>query len=246
MLKKFLENQNDQYVFWILSEFFENKYDFENVNCDIKILNKNDEVIKIENLHIGTPYYNTSIQQLMQKQGRSKGYGLPLFFDNFSELSNLKSIEITWELKIGSYIILLHKIYELNFIFEEDKKVYYLETENYYSCYVNNIDNILDKHINFYESAKYYHGSKEDSFYKNLRVGETPLTKEEVQSNYFHFMKRENVLKNMCKNEDYTLEVFSFAKKIDLIPKKFSESNLRVRISGAKNFSKLFNWAEIG
>lgn len=79
MLEKFIENQNDQYVFWILSEFFEDKYNFENVNCDIKILNKNDKLIQIENLHIGTPYYNTCIKQLMQKQGRKKAMGFHYF-----------------------------------------------------------------------------------------------------------------------------------------------------------------------
>ena len=149
MLEKFIENQNDQYVFWILSEFFEDKYNFENVNCDIKILNKNDKLIQIENLHIGTPYYNTCIKQLMQKQGRKKGYGIPLFFNNFSELSILKSIEITWELRINNSIILLHKIYELNFIFEEGKNIYYLETQNYYSYYANKSDNILDNMLLF-------------------------------------------------------------------------------------------------
>ncbi len=245
MLEKFIENQNNQYVFWILSEFFEDKYNFENVNCDIKILNKNDELIQIENLHIGTLYYNTCIKQLMQKQGRKKGYGIPLFFNNFSELSILKSIEITWELRINNSIILLHKIYELNFIFEEGKNIYYLETQNYYSYYANKSDNILDKHVTFYESAKHYNGNQEEFSYQNLKVEEVPPTNEEIQSNYFNFMKKENVLMNMCKNEDFTLDVLSFTKKIDLIPSKFSESKLINRILGAKNFSKLFNWGEI-
>ena len=144
MLEKFIENQNNQYVFWILSEFFEDKYNFENVNCDIKILNKK-----------------------------------------------------------------------------------------------------LDKHVTFYESAKHYNGNQEEFSYQNLKVEEVPPTNEEIQSNYFNFMKRENVLMNMCKNEDFTLDVLSFTKKIDLIPSKFSESKLINRILGAKNFSKLFNWAEI-
>lgn len=248
MLEKFIENQKDQYVFWILSEFIETQY-FENIDCNIKILKKNDEVIQIENLYIGTPYNNSGIKQLVQKQGRKKGYGIPLFFNSFLELSNLKTIEIFWELKIGNYIILIHKFYELNFIFEEDKNIYYLETKNYdYNYYKDNLEEYIslydDKHMSFYDSIIYYYLDREEIICKNLKEKQVSLTNEEVYSNCFNFIKKENILKKMC-NKEYYLEVYSFTKKLDLIPETFSESNLKVKISKAKKFSKLFNWDKI-
>lgn len=103
MIKKgYPDYKPGDWVLWIVPDIF-CKYKIEEITGSIMITFRDSSMAQITHL-TRRPYPNKGIYQISMRCGRKRLYGIPLVFKSFEELSNIKKVEIRWDIYNLSYI----------------------------------------------------------------------------------------------------------------------------------------------
>lgn len=95
MIKKLYQHYTpDQYVLWINASIYA-PYNKVNIVGKVFVITKDERILQIKSV-TRTPYLNKSIYQISKTAGHRRAFGIPLIFDSFEEISQIKSIRIQW------------------------------------------------------------------------------------------------------------------------------------------------------
>lgn len=158
-LNKMYSNKNweDKYILFLQFELYHPFY-FDEMKAELKV--HLSEEIKEFPFKIRTPYPNKNIYQISMKNGRRFcNLGIPLFFDTFEGLSEVKQIEANWLLKDKSEehecATVIKILYDVNFIKHQDKKVYCIHSKDmvYETMKAYENKNVVEKYINEFKEV---------------------------------------------------------------------------------------------
>lgn len=106
----------------------------DGISAEIQLIKQNGEFVEIPKYKIRTPYPNKGISLVsMQNGSRYSNIGIPLFFDTFDELCQIKELFVLWSVKLQdskfntSYV---SARYNLSFKASENR-VYSIESYEY-------------------------------------------------------------------------------------------------------------------
>lgn len=90
------DDNKKHYILWIIPDIYYNYYNVD-VFGEVKLIknNGNDELISI---CTRKPYPNKNYHQMALKNRNKKCFGIPLLFNSFYEISNIKEIIINWDI----------------------------------------------------------------------------------------------------------------------------------------------------
>lgn len=216
-------NYEDKYILWL-----ENKFYFRYVNNYLKgkvQVFKNNEVEIPLSLRILKPFPNKSYSLISKREGRKALHGIPLIFDTFEELQEIKKIYVEWKLSYDTKsenknYYEAHMFYNLEFKKDEKSKFYYLSTMDYeYTTlekdkmkeYFGKFDDFV--HIDFYEDRSEW----------NQYKGE--LIDESIVENIIMGITLQDIFQNIKIEKGNIVKADILRKKLLLEPVKWEEKN---------------------
>ena len=218
----------NKYILWLENRFYF-KYLSNYLKGELRVLKADGSEIPLK-LKISKPFPNKNYSLISRKEGRKTMHGIPLVFDTFEELQEIKKICIDWKLSYDTEIkqpshdtevkkyVETRIFYNLEFKKDEKSKFYYLSTIDYnYETleeeekikeYFEKFDDFL--HIDFYEDKV------EWKQYKGEEIEESTIEKIIMEVNLQSIFQNIEIEKEIVRAD-------IFRKSLLLEPVKWEE-----------------------
>lgn len=128
------EKFENKYILFVKGELFF-PFSYESIEGTIDFIYK--DAINNFKTKIRTPYPNKMIKVISMMNGRSGcNYGIPILYNSFEELQELKNIQIKWKIYLTNAdkkeeVLYVHVLYNLKFEYEKGKRIYSILSKDY-------------------------------------------------------------------------------------------------------------------
>lgn len=149
------ENFENKYILFVKGELYF-PFSYESIEGSIDFIYKDD--IKNFKTKIRTPYPNKHLKVISMMNGRSGcNYGIPILYNSYEELQELKSVQIKWKIHLTNAdkreeTLYLHVLYNLKFEYEEGKRIYSIFSKDNV-LYDNKDTDMLQKYVEEFEKV---------------------------------------------------------------------------------------------
>ena len=179
IMKKYPDYEPEEYIIWIDSAIFL-PVQWRTMSAQILLKDDKGNVIQkhLDDFKVGKPFPNKNLHQMRLKNGRGSVFGIPLRFQSFDEIQQIKHIDIMWEIgfeiKQEMYNSLTTIHYDTEFIPNEHKRIYTI-TEHAVCNIIGGwqVDEDLDFCKRWWQEF--------DTVVNNAFKRDVPLSKEDVQ-----------------------------------------------------------------